>query len=480
MQANRADSLAAETSKKLTDGSLTQPRIPMQTQTLATGRLDRGMSLAGAVSANVLNMVGVGPFLTIPLALAAMGGPQAMLGWIVGAVLCLCDGLVWAELGSALPYSGGSYHYLLQAFGPNRWGRLISFLFLWQSLLIGPISIGAGAVGFGQYLGFLAPHLGHCQLVGLAMAVCALNTALLYRNIRSISKVSIVITIAVVGTCLWVVVSGILHFHAGLAFSFPAHAFDPSRSFWLGLGSATLIATYDYGGYNNVCFLGDEIKVARRTIPRAVIGSIVLVACLYLAMNFSILGTIPWAQAQYSKAIVADYMQTLYGRNSGVLVSVLVLIASFGSVFAILLGFSRIPYAAAADGRFFRFFGRLHPVGRFPSTSLLFMGGLSTLACLVSLSNLISVLIVVQTMTQFAAQCVAVMVLRRKGIAANDTFRMPLFPLPAAVALLGWIYIVVSSKPFHIAIGAAMALTGTGAYLLMARSKRDWPFAGTR
>jgi amino acid transporter len=480
MQANRADGLAAETSKKLTDGSLTQPQTPMQTQTLANGQLDRGMGLAGAVSANVLNMVGVGPFLTIPLALAAMGGPQAMLGWIVGAVLCLCDGLVWAELGSALPHSGGSYHYLVQAFGPNRWGRLISFLFLWQSLLIGPISIGAGAVGFGQYLGFLAPHLGHWQLVGLAMAVCALNTALLYRNIRSISKVSIVITIAVVGTCLWVVVSGMLHFHAGLAFSFPAHAFDPSRSFWLGLGSATLIATYDYGGYNNVCFLGDEIKVARRTIPRAVIGSIVLVACLYLAMNFSILGTIPWAQAQYSKAIVADYMQTLYGRNSGVLVSVLVLIASFGSVFAILLGFSRIPYAAAADGRFFRFFARLHPAGRFPSTSLLFMGGLSTLACLVSLSNLISVLIVVQTMTQFAAQCVAVMVLRPKGIATNDSFRMPLFPLPAVVALLGWIYIVVSSKPLHIAIGAAMALTGTGAYLLMARSKRDWPFAGVR
>jgi amino acid transporter len=159
---------------------------------------------------------------------------------------------------------------------------------------------------------------------------------------------------------------------------------------------------------------------------------------------------------------------------------VLVLIASFGSVFAILLGFSRIPYAAAADGRFFRFFARLHPAGRFPSTSLLFMGALSTLACVVSLSNLISVLIVVQTMTQFAAQCVAVMVLRRRRIAANDCFRMPLFPLPAVVALLGWIYIVVSSKPLHIAIGAAMALTGTGAYLVMARSKRDWPFAGAR
>ena len=449
----------------------------MQIETVAPKeQLDRGMGLAGAMSANILNMVGVGPFLTIPLALAAMGGPQALLGWIAGAFLCLCDGLVWAELGSALPRSGGPYHYLLQAFGPRGWGRLMSFLFLWQSLLIGPISIASGAVGFGQYAGFLAPSMGHWQLVFLAMALCLGNTFLLYRNIRSISIVSIVITVTVLGTCCWIIVSGIFHFHAALAFSFPAHAFTPSRAFWLGLGSATLIATYDYGGYNNVCFLGDEIKAARRAIPWTVIGSIVLVAILYLAMNLSILGTIPWQQGQASKAIVADYMQTLYGHRSGVLVSLLVLVASWGSVFAILLGFSRIPYAAAADGHFFGFFARLHSTGKFPSTSLLFMGGLSALACLVSLSDLISVLIVVQTMTQFAAQCVAVMLLRRRGVAVPGSFRMPLYPLPAVIALLGWIYIVVSSKGLHIAIGAAMAATGAGAYLLLAGHKKEWPF----
>ena len=449
----------------------------MQTQTVpAITKLDRGMGLAGAMSANILNMVGVGPFLTIPLALAAMGGPQAMLGWLAGALLCLCDGMVWAELGSALPHSGGPYHYLRQAFGPNGWGRPISFLFLWQSLLIGPISIASGAVGFGEYASFLAPHLAHWQLVTLAMALCLLNTALLYRNIRSISKVSIVMTAAVLGTCAWIVVSGILHFHAATAFSFPPHAFTPSRAFWLGLGSATLIATYDYGGYNNVCFLGEEIKAPKRTIPSAVIGSIILVAVLYLAMNLSILGTIPWQQGQHSSAIVADYMQALYGRSSGIFVSVLVLVASWGSVFAILLGFSRIPYTAAADGHFFKVFARLHPTGKFPYTSLLAMGGLSTLACLFSLSDLISVLIVVQTMTQFAAQCVAVILLRRKNFATQDSYRMPLFPLPAVIALLGWLYIVLSSKGLHIAIGAAMAFIGLGAYLLLARSKQEWPF----
>lgn len=450
-------------------------KVPMQTPP-ATPQLDRGMGFFGALSANVLNMVGVGPFLTIPLALAAMGGPQAILGWITGALLCLCDGLVWAELGSALPYSGGPYHYLLQAFGSKRWGRLMSFLFLWQSLLIGPVSIASGAVGFGEYAGFLFPHISHAQLTLLAMALCLVNTAVLYRNIRSISTVSIVITVAVLATCAWIVISGALHFHASLAFSFPQHAFTPSRAFWLGLGSATLIATYDYGGYNNVCFLGDEIKTPQRIIPGTVIGSIVLVTVLYLAMNLSILGTLPWHEGQHSTAIVADYMQRLYGHGGGVLVSVLVLIASGGSVFAILLGFSRIPYAAAVDGHFFNIFSRVHPAGKFPTISLLFMGVFASLAAIFPLADLISILIVVQTMTQFAAQCIAVILLRKKQIATSDSFRMPLYPLPALIALLGWIYIVVSSKIAHIAIGAVMAAAGTTVFLFLARSKREWPF----
>jgi len=449
----------------------------MQTQTAAAGpKLERGMGLAGAVSANILNMVGVGPFLTIPLALAAMGGPQAMLGWIAGALLCLCDGLVWAELGSAMPRSGGPYHYLLQGFGPKSWGRMISFLFLWQSLLIGPISIASGAVGFGQYAGFLAPNLAHWKLVGIAMAVCLVTTALLYRNIRSISAISVVVTTAVLGTCGWIVVSGILHFHAATAFSFPAHAFESSRAFWMGLGSATLIATYDYGGYNNVCLIGEEVVEPRRTIPRAVLYSIVLIAILYLAMNLSILGTIPWQEGQQSKAIVADYMQAIYGRRSGLLVSVLILIASWGSVFAILLGYSRIPYTAAADGHFFKPFARLHPQKSFPSTSLLVIGGLSAVACLVSLADLISILIVVQTLTQFIPQCIVAIRLHQRKLPVGEVFRMPLYPLPAVVALAGWSYIVFSSKMLHVFIGIAMAVLGGGVYLLQASRRQEWPF----
>ncbi|QNI37549.1 APC family permease [Edaphobacter albus] len=447
----------------------------MANQAVRAEHLERGMGLWGALSANLLNMVGVGPFLTIPLALAAMGGPQAMLGWIFGAVLALCDGMVWAELGSRMPDSGGSYHYLSQAFGPNSAGRLISFLFLWQTLLIGPISIASGAVGFAEYSSVFHPF-SPPQLKMIAIVLCLLNLVVLYRPIRSIGTLSVVVMTAVVATCCWIIFAGASHFHPALAFDFPPHAFHPSRSFWIGLGSAVLIATYDYGGYNNVCYIGGEIKNPRRNIPRAVLISILFVAALYLAMNIAILSVLPWREAMHSKAIVADFIHAIYGSYAAKLASLLILVASWGSAYAILLGYSRIPYAAAVDGQFPGVFARIHPRGHFPTTSLIYMGIGSALMCIFSLAELISILIVIQTLLQSIAQCIAVVLLRRRSKSDPELFRMPFYPLPVAIALVGWVYIIATSEWKHVAVGVVLAASGVGFYLIQARKKEEWPF----
>jgi amino acid transporter len=446
------------------------------TDTPKRQQLERGLGPFGAISANLLNMVGVGPFLTIPLALSAMGGPQAIVGWVLGALLCLCDGMVWAELGSAMPKSGGSYYYLQQAFGPKSLGRPMSFIFLWQTLLVGPLSIASGAVGFSDYMSFIYPRLAHEELVATAVAVCLVNAYLLYRNIRLIDRLTIAIAAIVIATCCWVILSGMLHFHASMAFDFTPGAFHMSRAFWTGLGATTLIAVYDYGGYNNVCLLGGEVKRPRRNIPLAVILSIGIVAVLYLLMNISILGSLDWRVAQHSQAIAADFMQVVYGRWAGLLISVLVLVVSFGAVFANMLGYSRIPYAAAADGHFFSVFARLDPAGGFPTVSLLFMGAFSAVACLFSLTELIKVLIVVQALFQFSAQCIAVELVRRQHPRAADCYRMPLYPLPALIALFGWLYIAVSSGIHYMVIGLGMVAGGFGAYLIKAKRGQEWPF----
>jgi amino acid transporter len=435
----------------------------------------RAIGLWGGLSANVLNMIGIGPFVTIPLALSALAGPSVFLGWIAGAVLCLCDGMVWAELGSTIPESGGPYHYLREAYGRERFGRLFGFLYLWQTLLTAPLSIGSAAVGFAQYAGYLVPSLDGTGRGLVAAGLCLFNTAVLYRKVGDIQKLSLAISVVVAIACVWIVGSGMAHFDRATAMHFMQTRHDGGHGFWLGLGAVALIAVYDYGGYNNVCMLGGEVKNPRRTIPMAVLLSIPLVATLYLGLNVAILGVLPWEQAAHSKFVVADFMQAIHGGMGGTLAVLLILLASWGSALVVLLGYSRVPYAAAEQGQFFRPFARLHPRDGFPTVSLLFVGVTSAMACFLSLESLIATLMVVQILFQYIAQCFAVVMLRRREADAS-VFRMPLYPLPIAVSLVGWLYLVATSGWQSIAVGVGAVVVGTLVFLWQARSTRSWPF----
>ena len=443
----------------------------------ASPGLIRGVGLLEATAANMLNMIGVGPFLTIPLTLAAMGGPQAMLGWVVGAVIAVCDGLVWAELGAAMPGAGGPYVYLEQAYGPKSLGRLMSFLFLWATVFTAPLSTASGAVGFAQYTKYLIPSISSWQTKLLAAAACLVMTALLYRDIRSIGRVSVALWSVVMGTALWILFGGVTHFQISHITDVPPDAFHLSTKFFAGLGAATLIAMYDYGGYFNVCFFGGEVKKPGTTIPWSILISIAVVAVLYLSMNLAIICVIPWQQAMKSTAIVSDFMQRLYGQRAANIATLLILWTAMASVFAILLGYSRIPYAASTEGRFFSVFARLHPKGKFPSFSLVSLGLASAAACAFSLDELIKALIVIQIMIQFMAQCGAVVLLRTRRRDIARPFSMWLYPLPAVLAFGGWLYILVTSGLVYIVTGLALMGLGIGAYLWRARRRAEWPFA---
>ncbi|MBV9302963.1 MAG: amino acid permease [Acidobacteriaceae bacterium] len=434
------------------------------------------MGLFPALTANMLQMVGVGPFLTIPLILSTMHGPQALAGWILGAILAMCDGLVWAELGAAMPDSGGSYEYLQQAFGPESLGRLMGFLFLWQVMLAAPLTAASGAVGFAEYAKYLVPWLTPVEMKGLAILVCLLSTVLLYRDIRSIGKISIVMWVGLMAAMGFIIWGGITHFSAARAFDFPPGAFRISSTFFLGLGAATLISMYDYSGYFTVCLIGGEVKNPSVTIPRCVILSIAILAVLYLAMSFSIIGVVPWREAMGSQAIVSDYMQRLYGWKAAAWMTGLILWVAFASVFCVLLGFTRVPYAAASEGHFFSAFARLHPTERFPSFSVVFMGWLSAVACFLTLEALIKALIVIQIVTQFAAQCIAVILLRKLRQNIPRPFSMPLYPVPVFIALVGWIFVLVSSGAVYVMSGFALLAFGIGVYLWRARRKMQWPW----
>ncbi|MGH9417512.1 MAG: APC family permease [Terriglobales bacterium] len=411
-------------------------------------RLVRGLSLPQAVAVNMIDMIGVGPFITLPLIIAAMGGPQAMLGWILGAGFALCDGLIWAELGATFPQAGGSYRYLAECYGP-RWGRLLSFLFVFQLSFSAPLSIASGCIGLALYATYFFPGLNHWGVSLVAAGACLAALALAYRQVGRVGRLAQYLWVVVLATVAWVIVAALTHFSAGRAFSFPAHAFAPSAGFFLGLGSAMLIATYDYWGYYNVGFLGGEVAAPERTIPRAIVWSIALVAVIYIVMNIGILGVLPWQQLAQARGPAQNYMVSLmmlhiYGGWAAKLATALVMWTAFASVFALLLGYSRVPYAAALDGNYFPSFAKLHPRGQFPAVSLLWLGGVAALFCFFSLVEVIAALVVIRIALQFLVQAIGLLVVRVRRPELRRPFRMWWYPVPVVLAILGFLYVLLA------------------------------------
>jgi len=471
-------------------------------------RLIRGIGLREGISLNVIEMIGIGPFITIPLIIHAAGGPQAMLGWIFGALLAMCDGMVWAELGAALPRAGGSYQYLKEIYGPRSAGRWLSFLYVWQLMMSSPLSAASGCVGVAQYAGFIFPSLqkvvaahaftwrfGSSSSASLAITIthgtlvavlaCVLAIALAYRRVDVVGRISTWLLAGVFGAIAWVIWAGVAHFDPARAFDFPPGAFHFGHAFFLGMGSAMLIATYDYWGYYNICYLGAEVRDPGRTIPRAILYAILIVATIYIVMNVSILGVVPWLELDQAAAsesrffVVSTMMQRIYGTHAGQIVAVLIIWTAFASIFSVLLGVSRIPYAAALDGNFFQIFGKLNPRGNFPSTALLCLGALTCVLCIFRLADLVAALVVIRIMMQFVLQAIGVVIFRRRQPMRERPFRMWLYPLPALLALGGFVYILISRVNFEreLMLATVLILVGTAAYLIRARKREEWPFA---
>ena len=440
-------------------------------------KLVRGMGLLQSVAVNMLGMIGVGPFITIGVILAAMGGPQAVLGWFLGALFSVCDGMVYAELGAAMPGAGGAYIYFREAFNARTWGHLFSFLFLWETIFVAPLSISAACVGFAEYTHYFLPRLNHAGVGALAAAVCVIITFLLYRPVKQVGRYSVIMLAVVLAAMFWVIVSGLIHINTKMAFDFPPGAFHLSKSFFYGLAGATLIAMYNYGGYNNVTYLGGEVKNPGKNIPRAIVFSVLAVAVLYLLMSVVIIGTIPWRDAAVSHAVVSEFIGKLYGARAASVMTCLILVATLAGAFTGSLGYSRILYAAGAEGNFFKVFGRVHRTGRFPTVSLLATNAMAIPLCWFSLERLLSALMIIQIVFQFIPQIIALFAIRKYRKEIKRPYGMWFYPVPAIVALIGWIYVACTPEQRqNIGTAAILLVLGLGAYFLRARAVKSWPF----
>jgi amino acid transporter len=433
----------------------------------------RSVGLLPATAINMTQMVGIGPFITIPLMVATFAGPQAITGWIAGALLAICDGLVWAELGAAMPGAGGTYLYLREAF-QYRTGKLMPFLFIWTIILAIPLIMSTGIIGFEQYLTYFLPSIGYWPLHLAGVAITAVIIALLYRRIESIKVITTGLWIVMLLAVGLTIAASYSDFHASLAFHYPHGAF--AGGFVAALGAGLLIAIYDYLGYNTTAYMGGELRDPGRVMPRSILISIVAIMVIYLAMNIGVLGTLPWPKVAGSSSVASLAIIHNWGRPAADAVTVLILVTAMASVFAGLLGGSRVPFHAARERLFFTVFGRLHPRHDFPHISLLVMGVITAAGSFFTLTTVINMLLAVVIWVQAVAQIAALTVLRRRQPGLRRPYRQWLYPLPSLAALAGWLYVYASASASAIALSVLWLVAGVVAYLGWARYHRTWPF----
>jgi amino acid transporter len=456
--------------------------------------LVKGLGFWQAVAINVTQIVGAGVFATIPLIMGHLPGQYALLAWLVAGALILVDGMIWGELGAALPSAGGSYHFLLESYGRHKWGRLMAFLFVWQILISGPLEVGSGLVAAAQFSTWLSPEFrefndahtwtsgvtlpggqaleiafGPSRAIGFGLGLLILF--LLYRRVTTLGRLSVIFMAGVLALLAWVLVEGAIHFDCALAFT----STGPPEDFAKKLGAGMSLAIYSYLGYYNVCYLGGEVRHPERTIPRAILTSALLVVVLFTLVHLAVAGVVPSGDAEQAKSnLTAEFMNRVHGPWAATLVSALLLGSCFASVFSGTLGYSRVPYAAAKERHFFGWFAEVHASHRIPHRSLLLIGGLMLFWSFFSLDAIIAALIATRILEQFVAQAFAVMLLRKAG--RPLPWRMWLYPLPCLLALGGWMYVYLTFDLLYIGVGAATLIIGFVVFMLWAKQQQEWPY----
>ena len=439
---------------------------------MSTPLTNRKVNLLQATSINMIDMVGIGPFVVMPFVVSQFNNGLFLWAWIFGAITAFVDAMIWSELGAAYPLAGGTYNFHRIAYG-EKYGKLMSFLFVWQTSIQAPLVVASGAIGFAQYLTYIV-DLTQLQEKIVSGSLVILVFLLLYRKIETIGKISVIMGSIVVLTILWIIVSGLMNQQHPVKLLPTGEESFFTYAFWAAVGQGSVKTVYSFLGYYNVCHLGGEIKRPEVNIPRSIFISIAGIAVLYLLMNISVMGVIRWQSVlEGDKYLVSAFMENVHGHRAGVFVTVLILCIAFSSLFAVVLGYSRVPYAAAVDGNFFKIFSKLHPTKNFPYVSLIFLCALGFIFSLfMKLSQVISSILAMRILIQFIAQGIGVSLLRARFGSKNLPFKMFLFPLPVIISIAIWLFLFVSTGWFAL-WGSLIAIAGVIVYYLVRRGREE-------
>ncbi|MEO8769812.1 MAG: APC family permease [Ferruginibacter sp.] len=447
----------------------------------ASSMLQRRLGLFQSTVLNMIDMVGIGPFVTLPIVMGLIGG-MYLYAWIAGAFLSLVDAMIWSELGAAYPLAGGSYNFLKEAYGKNGAGRMMSFLYVWQTVIQAPLVAASAAIGFSSYFVYLVP-LEDWQKKCISGVVILFITFLLYRKIDSIGKIGVLLWAGVIALLGWIIFAGISHGNMLQPLKEMGGSFSWKVLGSFAFGQACVKTIYSYLGYYNVCHLGGEIKDPGKNIPRSMFISVIGIAILYLAMNLSVSSVIPWQEVQHWQStgkndfVVSVFIERLYGNTAAIVATIMILWVALASLFAVMLGYSRVPYAAAVDGAFFKIFAKLHPTKNFPYVSLLVLAGLAFIfSMLFRMGDIISGILAMRIMVQFVGQAIGVLLLRERKGKDHLPYKMPLYPVPVFLAIMMWLFVFYATGLTIITSFLAVFGSGLAVYFFLAKLNSQWPF----
>ncbi|MEO8711162.1 MAG: amino acid permease [Parafilimonas sp.] len=443
---------------------------------MSEGHLSRKISLLQASAINMIDMVGIGPFVVMSFVVGKMHNQYYFLyAWIAGAFLSFVDGMVWSELGATFPLAGGSYNFLKEGFG-EKWGKPMSFLFVWQTMIQAPLVIASAAIGFAQYLTYIIPLTEIESKVVSGIVVISI-VFLLYRKIEAIGKISVLLWIGVFVIMGWIIIGALMHGNFMQPVMHINDGLQLNEGFAAALGFASVKTVYSYLGYYNVCHLGGEIIKPEKNIPRSIFISITVICFLYLMMNISVASVLPLHDMAQSNFVVSEYIQAIAGPTAALIATGIILWVAFASVFSATLGYSRIPYAAAKDGAFFSVFAKLHPTKNFPYISLLVLGAVAfVFSLLFRLSEVITAILAMRILIQFVGQSIGLLLLHKRKGHKFFKWKMPLYPLPVILAILIWLYIFYSTELKMMLFAGAIILAGIISYLIKSNYKKEFPF----
>lgn len=453
-----------------------------------------------ACGLNTMMMFGTGPFISIPLCLAATNpaGPQAMIGYAIAALGCASDSFVWGEMGSRWPLSGGSFVYLKQLYGREKWGKLAAFLYVWQFFISGPAEIASGFLAISHYLAYIHGDThSHFATSLPACGLLVLTIFFLYRKVEDIGKGVLFLWGITIFAILFCLIGGFSQFDSN-NLKMPDDAFADPKTFIWSLAAACRFGVYDFTGYYDVCQMGGEVKNPRKNIPYSCIITCLVVLVVYFLTYLSVCSFLPWfGEDGFVAAAESDdfyimglFAEKLVNRGFAIFFVIIVCITIFGSAFSMIVGMQYLPVAAAEDGVFFSFLATRDPErGGLPKNSLLSLGFLGMCWCFFSLDVVIDAMTVMIILCQFIGQAVGLLVYRTRVMNTQDggddeeAWKMPCFPLPAIVQLVVFSFIFLTSENYLISGDAPLLdlcflfmIVGVILFLIRQRVHKDWPW----